>query len=39
MAAGSQYIVSSDSDLLQRGHYSGIQIVRVADFIKLLPSP
>jgi uncharacterized protein len=39
VAAGSQYIVSGDSDLLQLGHYGGIQIVRVADFIKLLPSP
>jgi putative PIN family toxin of toxin-antitoxin system len=39
VAAGSQYIVSGDSDLLDLGHYSGIQIVRVADFIKLLPSP
>ena len=39
VAAGSQYIVSGDSDLLQLGHYGGIQIVRVADFIKRLPSP
>jgi len=39
VAAGSQYIVTGDTDLLDLGHYSGIQIVRVADFMKLLPSP
>ncbi len=39
VTAGSQFIVTGDSDLLQLGQYSGIQIVRVADFIKLLPSP
>jgi len=39
VAAGSQFIVTGDTDLLDLGHYSGIQIVRVADFMKLLSSP
>jgi uncharacterized protein len=39
VAAGSQYIVTGDTHLLDLGHYSGIQIVRVADFMKFLASP
>jgi uncharacterized protein len=39
VTAGSQYIVSGDNDLLQLGQYNSIQIVRVADFLKLLPTP
>lgn len=35
--AGSQFIVTGDNHL-QLGHYRGIQMVRVADFMKLLPS-
>jgi putative PIN family toxin of toxin-antitoxin system len=39
VASGSQYIVTGDKDLLRLGSYSGIQIVTVADFLKLLDSP
>jgi uncharacterized protein len=37
MAAGSQFIVTGDNHLLELGRYGGIQIVKVADFMKLLP--
>jgi predicted nucleic acid-binding protein len=39
VAASSQFIVIGDNHLSQLDHYSGIQIVKVADFMKLLPSP
>lgn len=39
VAAGSHYLVTGDNDLLRIGQYSGIQIVRVADFMKLVPIP
>lgn len=34
VAAGSRYIVTGDAALLRLGQYSGIQIMRVADFMK-----
>jgi hypothetical protein len=34
--AQSQFIVTGDAALLRLGQYGGIQIVRVADFIKLI---
>jgi len=37
MAASSQFIVTGDNHLLELGRYDGIQIVKVADFMKLLP--
>ncbi len=37
VAAASGYIVTGDNDLLRLGCYGGIQIVRVVDFLKLLP--
>lgn len=36
VAAGSQYIVTGDSDLLQLGAYESIRILRVADFMRLI---
>jgi putative PIN family toxin of toxin-antitoxin system len=36
VAAGSQYIVTGDDDLLRLGHYTTIQILKVADFLTLL---
>jgi putative PIN family toxin of toxin-antitoxin system len=35
VAAGSDYIVSGDNHLLKLGHYKGIQIIRVADFLEI----
>jgi uncharacterized protein len=32
-AAGSDYVVTGDDDLLRLGHYAGIQIVKVSDFL------
>lgn len=34
-AAGSDYIVSGDKDLLRLGRYDSIRIVRVAEFLEL----
>jgi uncharacterized protein len=39
VTAGSQFIVTGDNHLLDLGQYSGIQIVKVADFMKLIPAP
>ena len=39
VAAGSQFIVTGDHHLLQLGHYGGIQIVKVIDFLQLIPPP
>jgi len=36
VAAGSNYIVSGDGDLLSLGRFEGIQIVRVADFMAMI---
>ncbi len=36
--SGSGYIVTGDHHLLRLGSYGGIDIVRAADFLKLLPS-
>jgi uncharacterized protein len=38
VAANSRCIVTGDNDLLQLGSYRGIRIVKVADFLKLLPT-
>jgi putative PIN family toxin of toxin-antitoxin system len=35
--SGSSFIVSGDNDLLRLGSYGGISILKVADFMKLLP--
>jgi uncharacterized protein len=35
-AAGSDYIVSGDKDLLRLGRYDSIRIVKVADFLGLV---
>jgi predicted nucleic acid-binding protein len=37
--AKSQFIVTGDAALLRLGRYSGIQIVRVADFMALISPP
>ena len=34
VATGSEIIVSGDNDLLRRGEYAGILILRVADFLQ-----
>jgi putative PIN family toxin of toxin-antitoxin system len=38
VTANSRYIVTGDGDLLRLGSYAGISILRVADFLRLLPS-
>ncbi len=38
VAAGSDYIVSGDHHLLSLGSYRGIKIIRVAEFMALLPA-
>jgi predicted nucleic acid-binding protein len=35
VAAGSDYIVSGDKDLLRLGRYDSIRILNVADFLDL----
>jgi putative PIN family toxin of toxin-antitoxin system len=39
VAAGSRYIVTGDKDLLRLGSYNAIQILKAADFLKLLELP
>jgi len=39
VATSSQFIVTGDNHLSHLDHHSGIQIVKVADLMKLLPSP
>ena len=36
-ASGSAAIISGDGDLLRRGEYAGIKIMRAADFLRLRP--
>jgi putative PIN family toxin of toxin-antitoxin system len=36
--AGSEFVVTGDNDLLRLGSYGRIQIVRAAEFLKLLPT-
>jgi predicted nucleic acid-binding protein len=36
-AAQSNYIVTGDKDLLRLGSYGGIEIIQVAEFLKLPP--
>ena len=36
VTAGSRYIVTGDSALLWLGKYEGFEILRVADFIRLI---
>ena len=38
-AAGSDFIVTGDKDLLRIRQYAGIQIVSVSDFLDLAPWP
>jgi len=38
MEAGSHFIVSGDGDLLRVGQYQNIRIVRVADFMTMMPT-
>jgi putative PIN family toxin of toxin-antitoxin system len=39
LAAGSRFIVTGDGDLLRLGSYANIQILNVADFLKLVEGP
>jgi putative PIN family toxin of toxin-antitoxin system len=39
VAAGSQFIVTGDRHLLELGTFGQIQIIKVADFLKLLQIP
>jgi len=39
LASGSQFIVSGDNDLLRLIHYKDIRILRVVEFLKLIPEP
>jgi putative PIN family toxin of toxin-antitoxin system len=38
VAANSRYVVTGDNHLLRLGSFAGIQIIKVADFMGLLPS-
>ena len=37
VAAGAGFIVSGDNHLLRLGHFRGIQILKVAEFMQCLP--
>jgi uncharacterized protein len=39
VTAGSQYVVTGDSDLLRLGSFRTIRILRVADFLALIAGP
>ena len=39
VAAGSRFIVTGDGDLLRLGSYGNIQILNVAEFLKLIEGP
>lgn len=39
VASGSQFIISGDKHLLRLGLYENIRIVKVAEFLSLVPSP
>jgi predicted nucleic acid-binding protein len=36
VAGNAQFIVTGDQDLLRLGHYGGVTILRVADFMALI---
>ena len=39
VASGSRYIVSGDKHLLRLAHYEDIQVIKVAEFLTLIPKP
>ncbi len=39
VAAGSRFIVTGDGDLLRLGSYGNIQILKAAEFLKLIAAP
>ena len=39
VASGSHYIVSGDKHLLRLAHYENIQVIKVAEFLTLIPKP
>lgn len=39
VASGSHYIVSGDKHLLRLAHYENIRIIKVAEFLTLIPKP
>jgi uncharacterized protein len=39
IASNSQFIVSGDKHLLAVGQYRGIRIIKVAEFLSLIPKP
>jgi uncharacterized protein len=39
VASGSQFIISGDKHLLRLGLYENIRILKVAEFLNLVPSP
>ena len=39
VASGSHYIVSGDKHLLRLGYYENIRIIKVAEFLTLIPKP
>ena len=39
VAAGSHFIVTGDGDLLRLGNFGGVQILKVADFLKIVDGP
>jgi putative PIN family toxin of toxin-antitoxin system len=39
VAAGSAFVVSGDKDLLDLAEFRNIRILKVADFMKLIPAP
>jgi putative PIN family toxin of toxin-antitoxin system len=38
IAAGSQYLVTGDGDLLRLGQFQGVRIIKVAEFLTFLPA-
>jgi putative PIN family toxin of toxin-antitoxin system len=39
VASGSHFIVSGDKHLLRLAHYENIRVVKVAEFLTLIPKP
>jgi uncharacterized protein len=39
VASGSRYIVSGDKHLLRLAHYENIRVIKVAEFLTLIPKP
>jgi predicted nucleic acid-binding protein len=39
IASGSQFIISGDNHLLRLNHYENIRILKLSEFLRLIPEP